>query len=231
MTILGVNGQFLGKCSLIVGERSIFVGQVLTTILSSNFHQAPSVVGSRRRVGGKRRQQISRQGSRTSQRSQSSQGSKLSSGRQQQGERIPAPQNPVQTNPPQTSLTRINTPKFVSRSEGDLVAEVFSADEAPPLPIPRPRLPAPRTNRPSSRPRPSSAGRPNPRPATLGSRPLRQQSNRATTRQETGSGQTSFSNKSKSIASSAGRSKTTSSRTKGMIQAPEISIMTWLFRC
>ena len=182
-------------------------------------------------MGGKRRQQqSSRQASRTSQRSQSSQGSKLSSGRQQ-GERIPAPQNPVQTNPPQTSLTRINTPKFVSRSEGDLVAEVFSASEAPPLPIQRPRLPAPRTNRPSSRPRPSSAGRPNPRPATLGSRPLRQQSNRATTRQETGSGETSFSNKSKSIASSAGRSKTTSSRTKGMKQAPEFSIMTWLFRC
>ena len=216
-----------------MGERSIFVGQVLTTILSSNFHQASSVsvVGSRRRVGGKRRQQSSsRQASQTGQRSQSGQGSKLSSGRQQ-GERIPAPQNPVQTNPPQTSLTRINTPKFVSRSEGDLVAEVFSADEAPPLPIPRPRLPAPRTNRPSFRPRPSSAGRPNPRPATLGSRPLRQQSNRATTRQETGSGETSFSNKSKSIASSAGRSKTTSSRTKGMKQAPEFSIMTWLFRC
>ena len=196
-------------------------------ILSSNFHQASSVsvVGSRRRVGGKRRQQSSsRQASQTGQRSQSSQGSKLSSGRQQ-GERIPAPQNPVQTNPPQTSLTRINTPKFVSRSEGDLVAEVFSASEAPPLPIQRPRLPAPRTNR------PSSAGRSNPRPATLGSRPLRQQSNRATTRQETGSGETSFSNKSKSIASSAGRSKTTSSRTKGIIEVPEFSIMTSLLRC
>merc|ERR1711990_1271474 len=174
--------------------------------------------GSRRRVAAKRRQQSGSQGSRSSQRSQSSQGSKLSSGRQK-GERIPAPRNPIQKNPPQTSFTRINTPrvpatKFVSRPDGNvgnLVAEVFSASVATPRPIQRPRLPA-RTNGPS-RPRPSSAGRPRPRPATLGSRPLREQSNRATTRQVTGSGQTSFSNKSNSIASSSSRSKTTGSRT------------------
>merc|ERR1712037_303721 len=150
---------------------------------------------------GSRKRQESSQGSENSQESQNSQ---FSSGRQKV-ERIPAPRNPVQKNPPQTGFPpRINTPvrKFAGTpgNVGNLVAEVFSPSS--PTGSQRPREPARRKG--PSRPRPS-AGRP-----TFGSRPLRQQSKKASTGQVSGSGKKGVSNK-----SSSNRSKTTgSSRTK-----------------